>query len=62
MKPIERVLGVLEVASGPNTKGEYDAFCPGHADRNTPNLRVCEVEYGRVLMRCFACCVQERVL
>ncbi len=62
MKPIERVLEKLQVATGPDGKGEYLAFCPAHADRNTPNLRVRETEDGRVLLRCFAGCGQDEVL
>ncbi|ABG05197.1 hypothetical protein Rxyl_2267 [Rubrobacter xylanophilus DSM 9941] len=59
---IERVLGALTVAGGPDGKGEYLAFCPAHNDRNTPNLRVREAEDGRVLLRCFAGCDQDEVL
>ena len=59
---IERVLGTLAVADGPDDKGEYLAFCPAHNDRNTPNLRVREAEDGRVLIRCFAGCGQNEVL
>jgi hypothetical protein len=62
MMPLERVLGVLKVESGPDASGEYVAFCCGHADRNTPNLRVREAGDGSVLLRCFAGCDQERVL
>jgi hypothetical protein len=59
---IERVLDTLVVAGGPDNSGEYLAFCPAHDDRKTPNLRVREVEDGRVLLRCFAGCDQDRVL
>ncbi len=62
MKPVKRVLDKLEVAAGPDGKGEYLAFCPAHDDRNTPNLRVREAEDGRVLLRCFAGCGQDEVL
>jgi hypothetical protein len=62
VKPVERVLEKLEVAAGSDGKGEYLAFCPAHDDRNTPNLRVREAEDGRVLLRCFAGCGQDRVL
>lgn len=62
MKPVERVLEKLEVAAGPDGKGEYLAFCPAHDDRNTPNLRIREAEDGRVLLRCFAGCGQGEVL
>src|SRR5215210_339063 len=59
---IGRVLGALEVSGGPNGRGEYLAFCPAHDDKNTPNLRVREADDGRVLLRCFAGCSQDRVL
>jgi hypothetical protein len=59
---LERVLGALEVVGGPDAGGEYLAFCCGHDDRNTPNLRVGEAAHGAVLLRCFAGCHQERVL
>ncbi len=62
MRPLERVLGVLEVVRGPDATGEYWAFCPAHADRNTPNLHVREAEDGGVLLRCFAGCDQVEVL
>ena len=62
MKPVEHVLEKLEVAAGPDGKGEYLAFCPAHDDRNTPNLRVRETEDDRVLLRCFAGCSQDAVL
>ena len=62
MKPVERVLESLEVAAGPDGKGEYLTFCPAHDDKNTPNLRVREAEDGRVLLRCFAGCSQDEVL
>ena len=62
MRPLERVLEVLEVDRGPDHRGEYLAFCPAHDDRNTPNLRVEEAEDGRVLLHCFAGCSQDEVL
>lgn len=62
MRSVERVLEKLEVAAGPDGKGEYLTFCPAHDDRNTPNLRVRETEDGRVLLRCFAGCDQDEVL
>ena len=62
MRPVNRVLETLEVNSGPDSKGEYLAFCPAHDDKNTPNLRVREVENGLVLLRCFAGCGQDEVL
>ena len=61
-RPIERVLNVVEVVKGPDRRGEYLAFCLTHDDRNTPNLRIGEAEDGRVLLRCFAGCDQERLL
>lgn len=60
--PIGRVLDALVLAGGPDGKGDYLAFCPAHDDRKTPNLRVREAEDGRVLLRCFAGCNQDRVL
>jgi hypothetical protein len=64
MRPVERVLEKLEVASGPDARGEYVAFCPAHDDRNTPNLRIREARDadGRILLRCFAGCGQDEVL
>jgi hypothetical protein len=59
---VERVLGVLAVAGGPDNRGEYLAFCPAHEDRKTPNLRVRKAEDSRVLLRCFAGCGQDEVL
>src|SRR3712207_9334217 len=38
------------------------ALCPGHPDRNTPNLSVTENEDGTVLVYCFVCKDQEKVL
>jgi len=62
VRPLERVLEVLEVDRGPDHRGEYLAFCPAHDDRSTPNLRVEEAEDGRVLLHCFAGCSQDEVL
>ena len=59
---IDRVLEALEVAGGPDSRGEYRAFCPAHDDRKTPNLHIREAENGRVLLRCFAGCGQDEVL
>jgi hypothetical protein len=59
---IGRVLDVLTIAGGPDRKGEYQAFCPAHDDRKTPNLRIREAEDGCVLLRCFAGCGQDKVL
>jgi hypothetical protein len=59
---IGRVLDVLTIAGGPDRKGEYQAFCPAHDDRKTPNLRIREAEDGRVLLHCFAGCGQDKVL
>jgi hypothetical protein len=61
-RPIQRVLDVLDVVRGPDHRGEYLALCPAHDDRNTPNLHIGEAEDGRVLLRCFAGCSQERLL
>src|SRR5215210_41541 len=59
---IGRVLDALTVAGGPDRKGEYRAFCPAHDDNKIPNLRIREAEDGRVLVRCFAGCGQDKVL
>jgi restriction endonuclease S subunit len=59
---IARVLDALTIAGGPDRKGEYRAFCPAHDDKKTPNLRIREGEDGRVLLRCFAGCSQDKVL
>lgn len=56
------MLGALEVAEGPDGRGEYWAFCPAHDDRNTPNLHVRKAEDGDILLRCFAGCTQDEVL
>lgn len=56
------MLGALEVAEGPDGRGEYWAFCPAHDDRHTPNLHVREAKDGGVLLHCFAGCAQEEVL
>jgi putative DNA primase/helicase len=61
-RPIERVLGVLDVAKGPDRKGEYIAFCIAHNDQHNPNLHVGEDEAGNVLVWCSAGCSQEQVL
>jgi len=42
--------------------GYFKALCPGHADQNTPSLSVTEKEDGAVLVHCFVCKDQERVL
>ncbi len=62
MRPLERVLDVLEVVRGPDAAGEHWAFCPAHDDRNTPNLHIGEAEDGSVLLRCFAGCEQTGIL
>lgn len=62
MRPLERVLDVLEVVRGPDAAGEHWAFCPAHDDRNTPNLHVGEAGDGSVLLRCFAGCDQARIV
>ena len=59
---IGRVLDVLTIAGSPDSRGEYQAFCPAHDDTKTPNLRIREAEDGRVLLRCFAGCGQDKVL
>jgi hypothetical protein len=59
-RPIDRVLGALEGLEQHN--GHYRALCPGHPDRNTPNLSIVEKEDGTVLVHCFVCKDQEREL
>jgi hypothetical protein len=62
MKPLDGVLDALEVSEGPNGSGEFVCFCPGHDDRNTPNLHVGEAPDGTVKLWCSAGCSQDRVL
>jgi putative DNA primase/helicase len=59
-RPIDRVLGALEGVERHN--GYFKALCPGHLDQNTPSLSVTEKEDGAVLVHCFVCKDQERVL
>ncbi len=62
VRPLDRVLNVLDIAKGPNDQGEYVAFCIAHDDRNTPNLQVRETADSSVLLWCAAGCNQEQVL
>jgi hypothetical protein len=62
MKPLDRVLDTLKISEGPNGRGEFVCFCPGHDDRNTPNLHVGEAPDGTVRLWCSAGCSQDRVL
>jgi hypothetical protein len=62
MKPLERVLSVVEGHGGPNSRGEYVRLCPGHDDRSHPNLHVRETEDDTILLWCSAGCSQNRVL
>jgi putative DNA primase/helicase len=57
---IRNVLDCLEGVEQHN--GHFKAFCPGHPDRITPNLSVTESEDGTVLVHCFVCKDQEKVL
>jgi hypothetical protein len=59
-RPIDCVLGALEGVVQHN--GHYMALCPGHPDRNTPNLAVTKNVDGTVLVHCFVCKDQEKVL
>ena len=59
-RPIDRVLGALDGVG--RHSGYFKALCPGHADQNTPSLSVTEKEDGAVLVHCFVCKDQERVL
>jgi putative DNA primase/helicase len=58
--PINRVLDRLEGVE--QHSSHFKAFCPGHQDRNTPNLSVTENEDGTVLVHCFVCKDQDKVL
>ena len=62
VRPIDRILSVVNVARGPDHRGKYVAFCIAHDDRNTPNLHVEEDEHQNVLLWCSAGCSQEQVL
>jgi hypothetical protein len=42
--------------------GYSKALCPGHPDQNTPSLSVTEKENGAVLVHCFVCKDQNKVL
>jgi hypothetical protein len=59
-RPIDRILSGLKGVE--QYSGHYRALCPGHSDRNTPNLSVTENEDGTVLVHCFVCKDQEKVL
>ena len=59
-RPIDRVLGVLEGVERHN--GCFKALCPGHPDQNIPNLSLKEKEDGAVLVHCFVCKDQEKLL
>src|SRR5215218_5756310 len=62
VRPIDRILSVVNVARGLAHSGKYVAFCIAHDDRNTPNLHVEEDEDRNVLLWCSAGCSQEQVL
>ena len=59
-RPIDRVLDALRAWSG--TTVDWMAFCPAHEDQNTPNLSITQKEDGKVLVYCFVCKDQEKVL
>jgi hypothetical protein len=59
-RPIDRILRCLEGVERYN--GRYKAFCPGHEDRANPNLSITEKEDGTILLHCFVCKDQEKVL
>jgi L-rhamnose mutarotase len=59
-RPINRVLDRLEGVERHN--GRWMAFCPAHEDQNTPNLSITQKEDGKVLVYCFVCKDQEKVL
>jgi putative DNA primase/helicase len=62
VKPLDTVLEALELAEGPNGRGEFVCFCPGHEDRHTPNLLVGEAPDETVKLWCSAGCSQDQVL
>lgn len=45
----------------PTTKGQWQARCPAHNDRN-PSLSIRELDDGRVLIHCFAGCSVHEIL
>jgi putative DNA primase/helicase len=59
-RPIDHVLSALEGVERHN--GYSKALCPGHPDQNTPSLSVTEKENGAVLVHCFVCKDQKKVL
>jgi hypothetical protein len=60
MKPVDRVLGLLEGVKKHNSF--YRAFCPAHNDCNTPNLDVAEGDDGQALLICRVGCENEDVV
>ena len=54
MRPVDKVLERLEGVE--EHHGFYRAFCPAHADRNTPNLDIKEADDGRALLVCRGGC------
>jgi putative DNA primase/helicase len=59
-RPIERVLDALEGVEQQHD-GSFKALCPAHDDTN-PSLSITEKEDGTVLVHCFVCQDQEKVL
>ena len=59
--PLQQLLNNLEGVEEQGN-GHYVAFCPAHEDRDTPNLSVTEKEDGKVLLHCFVCKDQGKVL
>jgi DNA polymerase-1 len=59
-RPIDHILGALKGVE--RHDGYFKALCPGHPDQNTPSLSVTEKEDGAVLVHCFVCKDQEKVL
>ena len=57
--PIELVLAKLSDAK-PNGSG-WKACCPAHEDRS-PSLSINEGDDGRVLLKCFAGCLNEAIV
>ncbi len=60
-RPVDRVLRGLDGVEQHN--GQFKALCPAHDDRHNPNLHIREVEEtGQILVHCFVCKDQEKVL
>jgi len=58
--PIENLLSRLEKVRRTG-QGRWMACCPSHADKNA-SLSLRELDDGRILLHCFACCGTDEVL